>query len=459
MHRRIEAVCFRGSRGIGSATVTADLCQNNTYAMPMTNRKLFSLFSVLFSLMCNVMDSGAQMPTSSGFDPDDPPEANIRLAPYLMFGAQLEFEYKLIRNPDLDGSQDDDHSTIEPALVVALSFDPSKYVQIYADMKLAGEFEYRDGDTQKDRITLEFEQAYILFKELWDDRLAFQIGRQRFEDERQWLYDAELDGGRVFLQFSDLLAEFSVTRGGIVDRDLLNRDAGDKTNNYLTYWTYMISEDTNVAAYFLFRDNTKDKDDSPVFLGIHSDGELADSLDYWLELAYVIGTERGDNIGGVGLDLGFTYAFDVEPEPSLTIGYAFGEKNFRQTGLQGNEGDFNGVADFLYYGEVLEPELSNLSIFTAGAGLNPTEESSIDVVYHYYLQAEASDSLRDSELDAEPDGKNKSIGSEIDLILGYEGEENGFAAALSFGYFIPGSAFPDASADSFSTKVILEYTF
>lgn len=467
MHRRIEAGYCSGRRDVrnsGAADyygigITADLCQNNTCAMPMTNRKLFSLFTVVFSLMCSVMDSGAQMPARSGFDPDDPPETNIRLAPYLMFGAQLEFEYKLIRNPDLDGSQDDDHSTIEPALVLAFSFDPIKYVQIYADMKLAGEFVYRDGRTERDRATFEFEQAYILFKEFWEQRLAFQIGRMRFEDERQWLYDAELDGGRAFLRFSDLLAEFSVTRGGIVDRDLLNKDAGSKTNNYVAYFTYTISEETNIAAYFLFRDNTKEEDDSPVFLGVHSDGELSDNFDYWLELAYVIGTERADNIGGVGLDAGITYAFDVMPEPSFTLGYAFGEKNFRQSGLQGNEGDFNGAADFLYYGELLEPELSNLSIFTAGVGLNPIDEGSIDVVYHYYLQAEASDSLRDSELDAEPDGKHKSIGSEIDLILGYEGEESGIAAALSFGYFIPGSAFPDASANSFSTKVILEYKF
>ena len=101
-----------------------------------------------------------------------------------------------------------------------------------------------------------------------------------------------------------------------------------------------------------------------------------------------------------------------------------------------------------------------MSIFTAGVGLNPTEEtSSIDLVYHYYLQTEARDSLADSGIDADPDGRHKSLGSEVDLVLGYENEDNGFAAAVVLGYFIPGNAFPDHSENSFLANITLEYRF
>ncbi len=131
-----------------------------------------------------------------------------------------------------------------------------------------------------------------------------------------------------------------------------------------------------------------------------------------------------------------------------------------QTGLQGNESDFNGAADFLYYGQLFDPELNNMSIFTAGVGVNPTEEtSSIDLVYHYYVQTEARESLADTGIDADPDGQQKSLGSEIDLVLGYEGEESGFAAALVLGYFIPGNAFPSDSENSFLANLTLEYRF
>jgi hypothetical protein len=37
-------------------------------------------------------------------------------------------------------------------------------------------------------------------------------------------------------------------------------------------------------------------------------------------------------------------------------------------------------------GERLDPELSNLLIFTGGIGIRPTRRSSIDLVYHHYLQ-------------------------------------------------------------------------
>ncbi len=93
-------------------------------------------------------------------------------------------------------------------------------------------------------------------------------------------------------------------------------------------------------------------------------------------------------------------------------------------------------------------------------GVNPTEEtSSIELVYHYYIQTEARDSLADTGIDADPDGKQKSLGSELDLVLGYEGEENGFAAALVLGYFIPGSAFPGDAENSFLANLTLEYRF
>lgn len=422
--------------------------------------RLVSVITVVITLICAAPEPGAQEFVRGGFNPDDPPEANIRILPYLSFGAQLELEYQYQRNADLDTTNDEDLTTLEPALVLALSFDPSKYFQAYIDMKLAGEFEFEDSRTTRDRATLEVELAYILLKEFWGDRLAFQIGRQRFEDERQWLFDAELDGARAFLYFYGIDAAFSVTRGGIVDVDLLNRDTGDKTNNYVTYWKYEFSEDTNAAAYFIFRDNTKDEEESAITLGVHSDGDFTDSLGYWLELAYAFGTNDRSETNGIGFEVGANYIIYPKLEPSVTLAYAFGSKDFRQTGLQGNESDFNGAADFLYYGQLFDPELSNMSIFTAGVGVNPTEEtSSIDIVYHYYIQTEARDTLVNTGIDADPDGQQKSIGSEIDLVLGYEGEESGFSAALVLGYFIPGSAFPGDAENSFLTNLTLEYRF
>jgi len=425
------------------------------------NYLYFSVLIIVLSLLLQAAESSGQArkARSEGFDPNEPPETKYQILPYLTFGSQIEFEYKLLRNIDLDSSTNEDLSTIEPAIILAFSFDPFSFLQAFFNFKIGGGFEIEDGRSKKDRAIFEVEEAFLFFKDLFEDRFSFQIGRQQFDDERQWLYDAELDGARAFLLHWGIVAQLSVSRGGIINRDLLRKDAGEKTNNYIAYLTYFFNEDTNLAAYFLARDDTTGENDSPIFLGVHSDGEVASDFDYWLELAYVTGKEGNNNIGGFGFDLGSTYAFDVTLEPSITLGYAFGSREFRQTGLEGNEGDFNGVVDFLYYGELFEPELSNMSIITAGTGINPTDETSIDLVYHYYFQTEASDELRDSNLDVEPNGINKSLGNEIDLILGYEQKEEKLAIALSFGYFIPGSAFPDDAVNGFLTKLILAYEF
>ncbi len=82
------------------------------------------------------------------------------------------------------------------------------------------------------------------------------------------------------------------------------------------------------------------------------------------------------------------YEFDHKLKPSVTLGYALGsgddastsdvDESFRQTGLQDNSAKFNGVTRLKYYGEVLNPELSNLSVLTAGVGIRPSPRSSID---------------------------------------------------------------------------------
>lgn len=401
----------------------------------------------------------ARAARAEGFDPNEPPETSFKIAPYLTFGAQIEIEYKLDRNVDLDGSKDEDLSTIEPEINLAFSFDPFSFLQAFANFKFGGEFEIEDGRTQKDRSVFEVEEAYLFLKDLFDDRLSLKLGRQQFDDERQWLYDAELDGARAFILAWGAVTQLSFTRGGVLNRDLLRESAGDKIDNYIAYSTYYFNEDTNFAAYFMARNDRTGENDNPIFIGIHSDGEASDSLDYWLELAYVTGEEGSNNLSGIGFDVGTVYAFDTILEPSFSLGYAFGSEEFRQTGLQSNEGDFNGVVDFFYYGEVFEPELSNMSILTFDLGINPTEQTSVDLLYHYYFQTKASDEIRDSNLEAEPDGINKSLGSEIDLVLGLEQKDEKFAGLLSLGYFIPGAAFPSDAVSAFVARIVLSYEF
>ena len=171
---------------------------------------------------------------------------------------------------------------------------------------------------------------------------------------------------------------------------------------------------------------------------------------------------------GYGVDLLGAYHFDAPLSPHVILGYAFGSGDsdpdddrddaFRQTGLQGNETEVGGLTPFRYYGEAFDPELSNLSIFTAGLGARPTAELSADLVYHYYLQDQAADELRDSALDAEPTGESKRLGSEIDLVLGFE-EEGDFQVRGFLGYFMPGRAFDDGADAALFARIEALYEF
>ena len=134
--------------------------------------------------------------------------------------------------------------------------------------------------------------------------------------------------------------------------------------------------------------------------------------------------------------------------PYLTAGVAFGsgddgsgtDTTFRQSGLHGNSDRFGGVTSLHYYGEVLDPELSNLAILTFGVGFRPTRRSSVDLVYHRYAQHRRQDDLRDVSIDADPDGRSRFIGDEIDLIIGIKEIEN-IDIELVGGIFLPGRAF------------------
>jgi alginate production protein len=390
------------------------------------------------------------------FDPDAPPETPYRLAPFLSFGAEVEFAYEYRKNLGLDHRSDNDASLLTPELSVAFSFDPDPRFQAFLNVALSREFvlKLEAGQTRPNEdVELEIKEAFVWVRS--PQGFSVQLGRQRFEDERQWLYDAELDAVRVRYEREALAIQLSASWDGHVQKDVLRAATPDNTNTYVLNASYRLFHETTVEGYVIVRDDRAAVDrQRPVFLGLRSRGEPIEDLDYWLELGYVGGQDGSNRIRGWGVDLGATYELQVGPKPALTLGFAFGsgdrnpddgtDRSFRQTGFQENESDFGGATDFKYYGEVLDPELSNLAIFTAGIGIRPSDKFSLDLVYHYYLQHRASGSLRNAAIDAEPSGRSRRLGSGVDLILGLQEIWDRVDARVVVGHFMPGAAFPEA---------------
>ena len=88
--------------------------------------------------------------------------------------------------------------------------------------------------------------------------------------------------------------------------------------------------------------------------------------------------------------------------------------------LQDNNVHFGGVDRFRLYGELLDPELSNLHIVTVALGLRILSKSSIEFLYHHYRQVRRADFLRDHDFKRDPNGLSRRIGDEWDLVIGIE---------------------------------------
>ncbi len=385
------------------------------------------------------------------FDFDDPPDTRFEITPYLSFGADLEVELEVERNLDLDRDDDaDDEAVIDPQLSAAVSFHPSAQFRAFGELELSRDiFLDRPADRRDNDTRLVVKRAYVTVQD-WAPGFAAQLGRQRFEEETEWFYDENLDAARLFFQGGRYGAELSISREQLFRRDLLNKTRKRDIDNYIATGRVALGEESEARAYIILRDDRNSNPEDLLFFGLQSTGKLTDNLEYWAQFAHVRGDQGTNDITGFGIDLGATYVLDLPFKPAITLGGAFGsgdsnpnngkDKSFRQTGLQDNNMKFNGVTSFKYYGEVFDPELSNMAILTAGLGFRPTKKTSLDLVYHHFWQAKAVDELRDSALDADPNGRKRDLGQELNLILGVREFDN-VSLELVAGAFFPGKAF------------------
>jgi len=434
---------------------------------------LLGLFVLMHIPEAAAQGTAAQAASEDALDPSAAPDTKYQLTPALSYGATFELTGQRSRDLDFDRTRNDRFYILEPELEFALAYQPGPDFLAFSNFELADEIALQEPEKEERPVGLAVDQAYLLFKNLAGGPLSAQLGRQKFKDERSWLFDENLDAVRAYYRFPNLLLDLSVSRLDRARRDLLNRETRARIDNYLIHATSALSDDAILTFYgFKRRDRRSGVADreSPLFLGLHSSGDLGKHLEYWMDLAQLRGRSGPQKIRAYGADLGATVEFALPAEPSLTLGYAFGsgdansddgiDRNFRQTGLQDNEGRYNGVAKFQYYGEVFDPELSNLAILTAAIGVRPTKRTSVDLVYHRYAQHKASDRLRDAQLDAEPSGLSRKLGSEFDLVLGYRKREGRkVRGLLTFGYFDPGPAFTSNAKKGLFARFEIKFEF
>ena len=386
------------------------------------------------------------------------------------YGTDSELAYR--KDADLNKAVRDNSITLAPTLFGFVDYRPTPWLEarlegtleVFIPVKEEERITLPSGDIvfpdRRTRVSLLADQAYVTVKNITGP-FDFTAGRRNFEDPRLWLYDAALDAFIVKHRLGDVHTEASVSRENLWDLDLMRNVPRGRIDNYIWYTEYRRIEDHKLAGYAIYRyDNQRPSQEGrPLFMGVRAYGRPSDAFNYWTELGVVRGTdELRQKLSGHAFDVGFTYRFpDLPLTPSFTLGFASGSgdgnpadnKNtaFRQTGLQSNETRFGGVTQFKLYGEALDPELSNLQIFTAGVAFRPLANVFVDLVYHRYRLNSFAEELRGSAITALMNQGDtplsKEVGSEFDVILGFRNmfglRRLGFE--LRAGWFFPGNAF------------------
>lgn len=394
------------------------------------------------------------------------PQGAQRIIYQYAYGSESPIRYRV--NPDLDKRVRDDSLVLIPQLNAYVIYRPTDWLEtlleVIAEREIVREeavVTLPNGDTkfaQKRYPSLFVDQAYVRIKGVTEP-FEFIAGRRNFEDDRRWLYDLSLDAVTARLKLGNFHADASIAREDLVNLDLVKPVTRGRINYYMLHMEYRGIEDTRLAAYAIRHQDLDGKEGRPLNIGVRAIGFASPELSYWGELALLRGRdELSRRFTGYAFDVGGTYRFAGAPlSPNVTLGYAYSTGNadpgatsndeFRQTGLESNESRFAGISKFKFYGEALDPALSNLRILTMGFGFRPAGNVSVDLVYHRYRLSEIADSIPNSAITAQMNQVDtrlsKDVGSGLDLVVGIRGlfGISRLGLDLRAGWFFPGKAF------------------
>ncbi len=393
-------------------------------------------------------------------DPESSPPLSYQISPKFSWGAKVILDGRFRDNRDLRNRRDDGDSRTTGELSIAAQYLPQAArlpsgLAFFAEMGFERVIRHKEGRGKtSDETTLSFKKGYLNWPNFLNPHLRLQVGRQRFKDKREWVYDDTLDAVRFFYKKDRLELEFSYS-SNVFDPET----AQDRIKNLMLFSRYALWEKDKINFYLINRRgkfNAADPDFNLRFLGISLHGKSLKRQRYWVESALVTGNEKGRSISGYGFDLGWISRFKHPYKPALTLAYAFGsgdanpdderDRNFRQTGFQDNDAKLRGLTKIKQYGELFEPELSNMMIVTLGVGFRPVKHASVDIVYHRYTQVwayeDGNNALRDVGIKEKPNGKSRNLGDEIDLVFGWKASQRLRLEWLA-AFFIPGAAFDD----------------
>ena len=122
---------------------------------------------------------------------------------------------------------------------------------------------------------------------------------------------------------------------------------------------------------------------------------------------------------------------------------------FRQTSLESNRSRFTGTRSQVQrFGEAIQPEWTNLKVFTLYTALSDRDTWDANLLYHRYWMSDANGTVRSDLVEPGFTGSSDDLGQSVDLVLGYYGDSAStswaaFDVRFRGGVFMPGDAYGD----------------
>lgn len=369
--------------------------------------------------------------------------------PRLVLGVDIETE----RNLDLDSGRRDGETGVEAITRLSVDIARGRRVSGVLDVEWRGERVWeRDEKRQTDRALI-LNRAFLRIDDVGLERVNVRLGRWPFRDRREWIIDKTFDGLHASVRRDGWRIDALAGRRNLAQRDLLQPDRrGDPINHHALLMERDVSDAVTLGANAVFSRALTDARDRLLTLGLRAFGDGGGRLDWWADAALSAGREDARRVFGYGFDVGGTWTFSEAPwRPRVTLGLAHGsggdedgdgvDRAFRQTGLQSNEARRGGLAKVKHYGEALDPDLSNLTVLTAGIGASPARWGSIDLMYHRYRQPRPGQDIRGSNLARDPFRQGDAeVGQAVDVVAGLR-PADGVRIEGAVGWFRPGPAF------------------
>jgi len=419
----------------------------------------------------------------------------LRLLGQIELLSEFEDNYDLNNTPTPNDAFEEDRLDNQMSLRARIAWAPSADLAGVAELRYTQLYR-RDDDNGVNDSEVEHDGNLGETWLQWRDALGNQgfditVGRQDFDDPREWLYDQNLDA----LRFSwirpdvrfDVSASTTLTGGSERDQQSWNAVAYLSNNDEeanLAAWT-MLRETDEVGVWVPdpvdpTNDVLVDLAENSLHMGVRALGDWLPQNQTWAEFAFLTGDRDAPvpqssnvvvenfDVSAWAYDVGTTWSPPYAAPLYFTIGYALGTgdssvgESYRQTGYQDNNGRFGGVTSFSYYGELFEPELSNLGISTLGVGARIAERTSLDLVFHTYTQDEPANLFSprpgiEANLDQQPNGLNADLGWELDAIFGYRRFKS-LDVEIVGAMFEPGDGFTIDDTAYFA-KVQVRYRF